>query len=192
MPLRPTQATAIVGAALILLTTTTAIATATATSVVVVSPSNCTTLQNRPSGNASPSIDCYDAFQVAASMAKASKASEIRLVSGAVYPVRCPIANRTSTTRVEAPAILLDNFRNLVFGAPDHHDQAVVQVDYVNGGCAGVVVQGGSNVTIRNVAVDAMRLPYTVGTLANVEGNGTRVLIDLEAPTSTNNITAGR
>ena len=45
-------------------------------------------------------------------------------------------------------------------------------MDYTNGGCAGIVVTGGSGVTIRNVAVDARRLPFTVGELVAVEGHG--------------------
>lgn len=78
-----------------------------------------------------------------------------------------PPAVRNSTTATEAPAIALDAVNGLTFGGNTRThgltNRPRLLVDYTHGGCLAIGARGSRNVTIRDLEIDALRLPFTVG-----------------------------
>lgn len=154
------------------------VAMARGSSLHAVNPSDCVRLQDGE-------VDCAAAIAQAVALCRAQRGTcEVRLAHGATYPVRCQPGARPSTAQTELPAVSLDNTANLTFGAAVCIPQvsampggggtgadcspATILVHYTPDGCAGIAAVNASGLTVRNVVVDAWRLPFTVGTVVGV------------------------
>ena len=82
------------------------------------------------------------------------------------YTVGCPAASRPSTTQTESPAVsLADLVGPVSFGGAAGLPRPELLIDYTFGGCGAIVATNASDVTVEHLAIDALRLPFTVGIL---------------------------
>lgn len=70
----------------------------------------------------------------------------------------------------------------LCFGGGSHVSgpPPIVSVDYVTWGCAAVSAAYASNLTLQNLALDMVRLPFTVGRVTANDKGGMTVALQLE------------
>eukprot|EP00041_Stephanoeca_diplocostata_P036209 m.1309068 g.1309068 ORF g.1309068 m.1309068 type:complete len:831 (-) comp24823_c0_seq7:2074-4566(-) len=141
-----------------------------------VSPSDCI------DGN------CYSAISNAVARCttlamNAQKGCSVVLQPQSTYKVLCPHGDRPSSAQTEFPAILIANATNFTFGGPDgcnKNDRPLLQIDYTNGGCTAIKVLGGARNTIRNLNIDTLRLPFTLGHVVSNKNNGMSISFTLE------------
>ena len=125
--------------------------------LVSVAPSDC-----------EPKDDCHAALGAAVARCRAHGPSCAVELAPGTYVVRCPDAPRPSSARTDAPAVSLDGLRGPVrFGGVEGRPRPLLLVDYVHGGCGAVVAANSSDVTVQQLVIDALRLPFTVATLAD-------------------------
>ena len=126
----------------------------------------------RPSDCGAAGADCYAAIAAVVRKCRAHGPAAgggcaIVLAPGS-YTVGCPAAPRPSSTQTEFPAVSLAGLVGPVsFGgaADQRQPRPQLLIDYTNGGCAAVVAANSSDVTVQHLIIDALRLPFTVGTL---------------------------
>jgi hypothetical protein len=154
-------------AAVFALATLPSIITATTVFTVNVAPSDCGDVGSGAAGGG----DCYSAIATAVSKCRdrgpAAGGCAIVLAPGS-YTVGCPDAPRPSSTQTEFPAVSLGDLVGPVSfgGAADPRlPRPQLLIDYTHGGCAAVVAANSSDVTVQHLTIDALRLPFTVGTL---------------------------
>ena len=121
---------------------------------VRLQPSDCV-------GTTADAGDCYRAIEAAVGKCRVHGAGSCRIVlAPGRYTVACPPATRTSSTQTEAPGVLLANLVGPVsFGGVAALPRPELLVDYSNGGCAGIVAENCSDVTVQHLTIDALRLP---------------------------------
>ncbi len=78
------------------------------------------------------------------------------------YIIKCPRSTRPSSAQIEAPAVEIAELKNIVFGGQYADKKPEILIDYQNGGCAAIVAENSSRISIQNLVIDALRLPYTV------------------------------
>ena len=145
---------------------------------VRLQPSDCV-------GTTADAGDCYRAIEAAVGKCRVHGAGSCRIVlAPGRYTVACPPATRTSSTQTEAPGVLLANLVGPVsFGGVAALPRPELLVDYSNGGCAGIVAENCSDVTVQHLTIDALRLPFTVGTVTEDASLASTVKFRPEADT---------
>jgi hypothetical protein len=131
--------------------------------VVRLSPADCS-----DDGGGALDRDCHSAIAAAVARCRAhGRGCAVELAPGD-YRVVCTAAERPSSTQIEAPAVSLAHTVGIVFGgaaSTPPHSRPSLLIDYVGGGCAGIVADNATDVRIQNVVVDAYRAPFTVARL---------------------------
>eukprot|EP00039_Didymoeca_costata_P028996 m.22807 g.22807 ORF g.22807 m.22807 type:complete len:817 (-) comp7442_c0_seq1:1203-3653(-) len=100
-----------------------------------------------------------------------------------VYRVACPMGGgEIIDNNGSSAAVDLSNASLITFGGLNETNPAIIEVDYVNGGCPGIVAAHANNITIENIILDTARLPFTYGTITSVLFNTDEVVIATDEP----------
>jgi hypothetical protein len=146
--------------------------TTSITNQVVVHPMDC------PEGE-----DCHSVF--ARAVASCRSNCEIVVVSGN-YTIACPAwstgAYIYSLGPKGAAAIDLSSTRSIVFGGMDGAPLPRISIDYLHGGCPAIAADAAINLTVRNLVLDTVRLPFSQVTVAAAAADGKSVQLKLAEP----------
>eukprot|EP00730_Choanoeca_flexa_P007497 TRINITY_DN12341_c3_g2_i1.p1 TRINITY_DN12341_c3_g2~~TRINITY_DN12341_c3_g2_i1.p1 ORF type:complete len:800 (+),score=140.64 TRINITY_DN12341_c3_g2_i1:106-2505(+) len=132
--------------------------------------------------------DCYRAFAFAIRACKSNSNDGclIELLPSTIYRIVCPLANRTSSAQTEDPAIALNSMHSItISGNCSHRDagcsRPILSIDYVYEGCAGIGILNASDIVVKDLVIDAHRLPYTTGSIAqDTAPDGINITMALE------------
>jgi hypothetical protein len=139
---------------------------------ILLTPANCT----------SPGGDCAPAFRDAARLCAVHGPSCDIVLAPGRYRATCP-AYAGPFAYVRTPgAVDLSNLSDVSFGALDPSAPARLDADYLGAGCPAVAAARASNVSLRNLVLDTVRLPFTEGAVLDAPGGGRAVRIRLFDP----------
>jgi hypothetical protein len=135
-------------------------------------PSDClgaaaaTTGAHMDSSSTAELPDCHAALASAVARCRTHRGHCTVELAPGVYRVGCPAVQRPSSAMIEGPAVALNRLTGgFVFGGTPGLSAPELLIDYTNGGCAAIVAVDSSDVTVRHLTIDSLRLPYTVGTV---------------------------
>ena len=104
------------------------------------------------------------------------------------YRVTCPAfpQNGTNYGYVRTPgAVDLSRTHNIIFGAASPDAPAMLDIDYAGNGCPAIGASDASNVTVQNVVMDTVRLPFTDGDIINISEDRLTVQLRMNEPART-------
>ena len=149
-----------------------------------ISPSDCDPIHGCGAAIAAAINACKQADFATSSPSSLSTSTscEIMLQAGARYRVSCPAYTGPYAYIFTPGAVDLSNTTNITFGAPDIGAPAHLDVDYINNGCPAIAAHHARNMRIQNLVIDCQRLPFSRGTVAKVNADGTEVKLAMEEP----------
>jgi hypothetical protein len=101
------------------------------------------------------------------------------------YRVACPAfpQNGTNYGYVRTPgAVDLSHTRDITFGAASPDAPAMLDIDYAGNGCPAIGASDAANLTVQNVVIDTVRLPFTDGDIVSVSDDRLTVQLRMSEP----------
>lgn len=86
------------------------------------------------------------------------------VLAPARFRVACPAGTFGDYGYISTPgAVDLSNTTNVSFGAASPEAPALIDADYIANGCPAVAASAARDLTVQNLVLDTVRLPFTVG-----------------------------
>ena len=135
-------------------------------------------LQIRIDDSCTAADNCRETIAAAIARCRGHGAPCAVWLTGSHYRLRCPAAHRASTTMWRHPAIDVSHTADLTIGGEHGAPPPTVTADYVGEGCAVIAGDGATGLAVRNVVLDAFRLPFTVGEVVSAERGAVRFRLE--------------